>query len=185
MKEKPIIFNTQMVSAILDNRKTMTRRVIKSNPANPKWTGNVWIDAGNDNTVHFEIKCPYGKIGDRLWVRETWANLPELSPEKTIVYKATDWKGWLEYETETIKWKPSIHMFRRDSRINLEITDIRVEKVQDISKEDAIEEGCKNILSFFKVWDTINEARGYGIEINPYCWCILFKEISNEKLSKL
>ncbi len=229
MKERPIIFSTEMVKAILDNRKTQTRRVIKPQPDYSILKNGVTLEPhkcpvlGPVHLGHrewglygspykptdvscFAYNCPYGKVGDRLWVRETWANLPELSPEKTIVYKATDWKGWLEYETETIKWKPSIHMFRRDSRIDLEITDTRVERVQDISRDDCIAEGVpqtygefkglapewtskdKNDASYFYdnrtsrenfylLWDSINAKRGYGWKTNPYVWCITFKRV--------
>ena len=161
--------NTVSVGGILDDRKTQTRRVIKPQLISieecVKLTGSTysffkgynekgWSIAGPCGVVlkksgivdngMYTWKSPYGKIGDRLWVRETWAYLPELAQEKTLVYKATDLKGWLEYETETIKWKPSIFMFRKYSRILLEITHLRIEQIQDISEEDAIAEGISD-----------------------------------------
>ena len=193
-KERPILMNAESVGGILDDRKTQTRRIIKPQPDYSILKQGVELEAHKCpvlGPVHlgrkewglygkpyqpsavpcFAYNCPYGKIGDRLWVRETWANLPELNPEKTLVYKATDWKGWLEYETETIKWKPSRFMFRKYSRILLEITDIRVERVQDIG-EDCWKEGYDgNLELYFKsdykhlshpeiwfidLWDSIN-----------------------------
>ncbi len=159
IKERPILFNMEMVKAILDGRKTQTRRVAKI-PENGRIKPGTVVHSNGVISICFDqsgcaewktLKCPHGKTGDRLWVRETWADLPELAPEKTLVYKTTDLKGWLEYETETIKWKPSIHMFRKYSRINLEITDIRVERVQDISSEDALAEGIERSAAAYSI----------------------------------
>ena len=167
-KDRPVLMNTVSVGGILDYRKTQTRRVVKPHPDYAILKKGVELEAHKCpvlGPVHlgrkewglygkpyqpnavpcFAYNCPYGMIGDRLWVRETWANLPELSPEKTLVYKATDRKGWLEYETETIKWKPSIFMFRKYSRILLEITHLKIERIQDISEEDAIAEGIEKV----------------------------------------
>ena len=145
MKERPIIFSGSMVRAILDGRKTQTRRAVKvekgfaiTNPEPPP---------------HF-YPCPYGQPGDRLWVRETW--------------------------------KPSIHMPRWDSRLTLEIVSVRVERLQDISKEDAESEGVAIIESvdhgkqsargqFAIVWESIN---GHGSwALNPWVWVIEFKKL--------
>jgi hypothetical protein len=151
IKERPILFSAPMVRAILDGTKTMTRRVVKPQPppthaqvyCNPYnndygaftfWTKehkmvNGW--AGNvKGTCHW--KCPYGSPGDRLWVRETWAHAGRGGD---TIYKASFG------EAKTFKWKPSIHMFRRDSRILLEVTAVRVERLRDIGEEDARAEG--------------------------------------------
>ena len=205
VKERPILMNTESVGGILDDRKTQTRRIIKPQPDYSILKKSVELEAHKCpvlGPVHlgrkewglygkpyqptavpcFAYNCPYGKIGDHLWVRETWVDLPELAPEKTLVYKATDLKGWLEYETISIKWKPSIFMFRKYSRILLEITDIRVERVQDIRIEDAILEGYPpgkiNLIIkwFIDLWDSINakpkpvEANGKIVSYISYPW---------------
>ncbi len=186
IKEKPILFNSEMVNAILDGKKTQTRRVIK-NPE--QWMiedmgdGSFFFEDGNGDSQNVLDYCPYGKQGDRLWVRETWFN-PDYADGKGITdfnyYKATDdpneWKG---------SWKPSIHMPRWASRINLEVTGVRVERVRDISTHDAISEGIlkephdskPHIAYFADLWDSINKKRGYGWDINPWAWVVEFKKL--------
>ena len=213
MKERPILMNTESVAGIIDDRKTQTRRILKLDFAT-KIVKEIEVVAlsskGQWLINYWKYKCPYGKIGDRLWVRETWGfekkryikpsiNTPVGAYfEGEIFYKADD-----EY-LPGMKWRPSIHMFRKDSRINLEITDIRVEKINQITGEDCIEEGVpqtyggfkgfvpewaskdKNDASYFYdnrtsrenfylLWNSINAKRGYGWETNPYVWCISFK----------
>ncbi|RQW14622.1 hypothetical protein [Proteus mirabilis] len=145
MKERGIIFNAEMVRAILDGRKTQTRRIVKNViPDNGIWlkkptktrsgTTTHILDATKHNL------CPLGKIGDRLYVREAFK--AGVCTESTIAYKATHKpsdleEGWYE----EIKWTPSIHMPRKYSRITLEITNIRVERLNDISNDDAKSEG--------------------------------------------
>ncbi|MBK5373552.1 hypothetical protein JFT81_02740 [Pseudomonas sp. TH43] len=156
VKERPILFSAPMVRAILDGRKTVTRRPVKTD----------WIqsDRAPLNTApglfHFwcsgEHVCPYGEPGQRLWVRETWycdhddvMRGPYLEPDNldvrearedgTLVYAAD---GLTPYEQEQPVWKPSILMPRWACRILLEITDVRVERLQDISEEQAKAEGC-------------------------------------------
>ena len=180
-----------MVKAILDDRKTQTRRVIKPQPKNPTWTGTKWVDSGNDDTRHYDIKCPYGETGNYLWVRETWSyGCNDFGTNRfTVHYRADglDHKGH--------RWSPSIFMPRKRSRINLEITDIRVELIQDISWEDLLAEGypqpkkgitkesiiypttTKMLEWFIPLWDSINAKRGYGWEVNPFVWCITFKKV--------
>jgi hypothetical protein len=186
MKERPIIFSTPMVKAILEGRKTQTRRVIK-----PQGTGNnAWIK-GN-------TKCPYGTVGDRLWVREAYLNaaLPGYPP--VYYFKAT-----ADGKPEYLKWHPSIHMPRSAARIILEITDIRVERIQDIAKdgnqfeieEEGINASCfinyteiegetyrdfdanEFVESYIDLWNEINEKRGYGWDKNPWVWVIEFKRV--------
>lgn len=193
--EHPILFSTEMVKAILDGRKTMTRRVVKTVHKNACGF-LVVIDSNGFNKEVYEydddesmfdnpIECPYGTVGDRLWVRETYSpfrSSPTL--ELNCHYKA-DGDGLLPDE----KWKPSIFMPRWASRITLEITDIKVERVQDITEDDAQAEGVKfNFFasdrvwatyrsSFISLWDSINTKRGYSWESNPYVWVISFKVI--------
>lgn len=196
MMERPILFSGIMVKAILDDRKGQTRRVIKPQPdhchrdiigkSEPynKVDWNRLIPQIGDN----EIKCPYGKVGDILWVRETWQLLPsgfdEIPPEEWYIYKATD-----ELSDECTKWRPAIHMPRKACRIRLKTTDIRVERLQDITEEDAKAEGMLPSLpkfpegrkgyrtSFEFLWNSLNEKRSYGWKVNPWVWVIEFERV--------
>jgi len=138
MKERGIIFNTDMVKAVLEDRKTQTRRVIKPQPMGSliqdEENALIWADCvtqpstPNSPPEGLEVdyyKCPYGKVGDRLWVKETWA----WSGMNRIEYKAfpADGKDFRSVD----RWKPAHHMHLQWSRITLEITDIRVEKNND------------------------------------------------------
>lgn len=159
MNEKPILFNAEMVNAILSGRKTQTRRIMKVQPEPSKSrSGDYWFPCNKmQSMVHvsdllpgnpympdahefFSTCCPLGGIGDQLWVREAFA--AGLCTESTLAYRATHKtedleEGW----GETIKWTPSIHMPRWASRINLLITGVRVERLRDISEQDAMAEG--------------------------------------------
>jgi len=137
MKERPIIFSGEMVRAILDGRKTQTRRPIKKLPE------CVILDMKREpeqqdpymaKWLLKTLKCPYGQPGLKLWVREAF-----YPHDGFITYKA----DLLPYRELSVAWKPSIHMPRCASRITLEIDEIRVERVQDISEEDAKAEGCE------------------------------------------
>ena len=147
MKERPIIFNDEMVRAILDGRKTQTRRVVPEWQTPKQKDDGEWISvaqrhprygfvvAGESEkkcaaNLSLHGVCQYGKPGDRLWVRETVA---DIGPRMT--YRADKDDGG---RCQAVKWTPSIHMPRWASRIALEITNVRVERVQDISEEDAI-----------------------------------------------
>ena len=142
MKEHPIIFSTPMVKAIQDGCKTQTRRVIKITPddwelkrINHGTVALFWpIDIETDG-VYKLIKCPYGQVGDQLWVRETFS----VQAGDFTLYKAD---GSDEFNKH-IKWFPSIFMPRANSRITLEITEIRVERVQDITPDDCLKEGVE------------------------------------------
>lgn len=143
-KERPILFSGPMVRALLDGRKTQTRRVVKPQPPAPvtsayrpflqtdpgQWQGFAEID----HLIHWYGRCPYGIRGDRLWVRETWSLADTPSGYAYAADHLQDTKGW--------GWKPSIHMPRRASRLTLEVTEVRVQRLQDISREDAIAEGA-------------------------------------------
>jgi hypothetical protein len=172
MKEKPILFSGEMVQAILDGRKTQTRRVMKPQPApGVLWGGMVNDEAAtdlgdhlflSDNGNDYFMPCPYGKPGDRLWVRETWAFIDgdgeEISGEGEVIYKADSDRG-LSQAPE--RWRPSIHMPRWASRITLEVTGIRVERVQEISDVDCIAEGTEPIC------DDKRFCHGYPNDITP------------------
>lgn len=225
MKERGIIFNSEMVRAILDGRKTQTRRVMDNQPCslpgetisvqqddfNFRWAG----DLNNDTSGWFP--CPLGKVGDRLWVRETWmpdaprdgtwsdiefygckdsklSMIPERfrKPEHCI-HRAT-WKG-----SELVGWTPSIHMPRWASRITLEITDVRVERLNNISPRDVVAEGLIKLPAtgryvrfqgaqhfglaydnhkdaFADLWDEVSKP-DCNYESNPWVWVIEFKRV--------
>jgi len=181
MKERPILFSTPMVQAILAGHKTMTRRVAKD------IDGSDPLYETKDGEIIDTVKlCPYGVPGDRLWVRETYMLMfnPYKPDEKPhIHYKA-------DYPRDTVVWKSSMFMPRKYSRILLEITNVRVERVQQITEDDAIAEGCTLMVgvtsgggmglaspcyAFKKLWDKIYAKRGYGWDINPWVWVIEFK----------
>lgn len=194
MKERPILFSGEMVRAILDGRKTMTRRVIKPQPDNvttgPTPMGANWMAWGMDGIVR-DLWCPYGQPGDRLWVRETFATDIQGCPgEYGLSYRADHIDPRGDGPTR-IKWTPGIHMFREYSRINLEITNVSVERLQDITEDDAIAEGVQYFIAsgkmtrsemsmrsaFAGLWDSINLKRGYGWDTNPWVWVIEFKRL--------
>ena len=151
IKERPILFSAPMVRAILDGRKTVTRRACKPQPsANAHTTSaegspmGAWWETGK----HLN-RCPFGQIGDRLYVRETCfindfreTAVPEGERADCEIHYRADGVPDFEGEEELIRWRPSIHMPRWASRILLEITDVRVERLQDISDEQAEAEGC-------------------------------------------
>lgn len=138
MNEKPILFNAEMVQAILSGRKTQTRRIIKL----PLIDKNMGCElAGNELAGEVAAgdyrNCPLGKPGVQLWVRETWARYNIDQTTHDMAYRATTPTDW----PKDGLWRPSIHMPRWASRINLLITGVRVERLQDISEQDAESEG--------------------------------------------
>jgi hypothetical protein len=170
MKEHPIIFSSEMVRAILEGRKTMTRRIIKPQPCEGDWLRKFHLEK-------WISECPFGQTGDHLWVREThdvvFAGYKD-GRGRQIIYRATnpDWP---------YGWTPSIHMPRWASRITLEITNIRVERVQEITTEDSIKEGVTIYpyedaawrWKFRRLWDSINGKGAW--ERNDFVWVIEFK----------
>lgn len=176
-----------MVQAIMDGRKTQTRRIVKpaknatcfdiamNKDGSNKWPRN--LDA--DERFISDMKCPYGSIGDVLWVRETWnkVSFPDGTTARKLefVYKADKGSGLL-----TAKWKPSIFMPKGACRIRLEITNIRVERLQDISESDCVIEGIQGdypylISNYFSLWSKINGKE--SLDLNPWVWVISFKSL--------
>lgn len=190
-KERPILFSGTMVQALLDGRKTQTRRVVRPQPAHGvllcPWVDTLWAeqDAQGGCRCHFApVRNLYGQPGDRLWVRETWHLWGP--PEHQILEYRADCA-----DAENYTWRPSIFMPRRFSRITLEITDVRVERVRDISEADARAEGVTNadegsnpidgshtIANFANLWEKINTKRDYGWQANPWVWVIGFKQVA-------
>lgn len=188
MKEKPIIFSAPMVRAILEGRKTQTRRVVKVQPEHDA-DGKLFKLRINEGWNYSD--CPYGQPGDQLWVRETFC-IPtdfdsgeELSPEYRATCKGHAFDGC---------WKPSIHMPRRASRIDLKVNNIRVERLQDISEEDAKAEGVTDPTAgtefqappdahyksgpktwFAMLWQSIH-GKGSWNE-NPWVWVVEFERM--------
>lgn len=228
MKERPIIMQAESVRAILDGRKTQMRRVVKPQPDGVSSDGRPFVyktvsvvrdhaiehvggpDGKPESRYVDIVKCPYGAIGDRLWVREKIGI--QLTPcdayPNGLVEYAADYHNGVDFihEGGGSAWTPSIHMPRWSSRITLEITGVRVERVQDISEDDAKAEGAEpwfragdgakeisngteysieNVpedkrlyrIGFEYLWNSINAKRGYGWNSNPFVWVIEFKRV--------
>lgn len=217
-KERGILFSAPMVRAILDGGKTVTRRIVK--PQGPTeadvrarcGTGyHYFTDHHAPSAAHFrvagpvsvvrdlggptELRCPYGKPGDRLWVRETWARL--TGNGHRIVYRAdgedprTGWDDVPAERRPKMRWTPAIHLCRVDSRITLDVIDVRVERLHDITEEDAAREGvtpapfCKagrsdgmeHVEAFEDLWSTINGASSWAA--NPWVWRVEFRVLDS------
>jgi hypothetical protein len=165
IKERPILFSSEMIRAILDGRKTQTRRVMKPQPDLSEWrfTGETWEKYLGYPIGHDVPKSPYGSIGDLLWVRETFLDgedypcSPHYDSEKESrwTYKA----DCPPDQWENISWKPSIFMPRSASRITLKITNIRVEQIQQISRDDAKAEGIDDSTLIYKNGDERHNYR--------------------------
>lgn len=213
MTERGMIFNADMVRAILDGRKTQTRRIMEVQPETEQFgllritdstrrcgIGKYHWSESNATGTHVRSKlfsCPFGAVGDRIWVREAFAS--GLSTKSTLAYRATHKREDLEDGFyDTIKWTPSIHMPRWASRILLEITNIRVERLNAISEEDARAEGifdggclncgdpepcgCANpepdaTDAFAYLWQSIYGQENW--QANPWVWVIEFKRIED------
>ncbi len=237
-RERPILFNDQMVRAILEGRKTVTRRVMKPQPMPSKSGGHHWPCKVHQSMLHVERElqngegcwcglaeaaCPYGQPGDRLWVRETWTDV-NMCGAPALAYRADedirdlmeepgflDDRGAFNYDDPRVKpypfacwyaeldqarWRPSIHMPRWASRILLEITAVRVERLQDISEEQALAEGvrgepcdhARQACADIGCWgDTAKGAFGFLWEslkgegswaANPWVWVVEFKRVT-------
>lgn len=200
MKERPILFSAEMVRALLAGTKTQTRRVVKVPYPGIECTEGCYADRYN-NGEHWTFwsradhkmwapvtfRCPYGVPGDRLWVREAWCprgnGVLAMERVQRPFYRAAD-DGEETAKPLTWKWRPSIFMPRWASRITLEITDVRVQRLQDISEEDARAEGVFRedeisggfaALAYSRLWDRINGEGAWTA--NPWYWCLTFKRI--------
>ena len=192
MKAKPILFISPMVRAILEGRKTQTRRVVKlPDDILPERT---FVDPGNvpifgpgpyvkafhmvegEELMYPRIRCPYGYPGDRLWVRETWCQ----DDAGNLCFRADD---WTDCPSETGKWRPSIYLPREFSRLTLAIAEVRVERVQDINNLGAVAEGTPDIRTmennydmrdcYRVLWDSIN-GKTHPWSSNPWVWVVGF-----------
>lgn len=186
---KPMLFNTDMVRAILAGKKTVTRRVMKPQPKwsqlNMRWDwGDIawWRDNWNAIESIPEKNKPL-KVGDILYVRETWRVLETSSPPRRCVieYKAGGTQTFddvIALPTADGKWRPSIHMPKEAARIFLMVKSVRVERLQDITDEEIVAEGLEIGCYFDELWDsTIKPADRdtYGWEANPWVWVIEFE----------
>lgn len=238
MVELPILFSAPMVRAILEGRKTVTRRIVKFPHHNPlgQWepmtVGTekgaltaagislplqevIWHTRTGDSLI-----CPHGQPGDRLWVRETFKSIASgevkngygevrygyaykadsatrWNERPTIIHDLTGQPGKGPMQFQPRPWKPSTHMPRRASRITLEVTGVRVERLQDISEDDSLAEGidadlCRQSIgnaplkggylptcAFSYLWEKINGAGSW--DANPWVWVIAFKRIEQER----
>ncbi len=213
MNEKPILFSSEMVRAILEGRKTQTRRVIK-----PRGVSDDVAQWLHTLAKGVDMKCPYGKPGDQLWVRETWDfrywGEPGNPFRVMVSYGADGFQKLCESPHDwnptlygSPRLRPSIHMPRWASRIQLEIASIRAERVQEITRSDAKAEGVSNVWSWDEkrnaehpehfrrallnpyianysvLWDQINAGRGFGWDVNPWVWVVEFKTLAPSALS--
>lgn len=214
MRERPILFSGQMVRAILEGRKTQTRRVVRPQPyLNREWrlewstrdgkeSTPCWIATRGDELV-WDFGPGYGAPGDRLWVRETWGehiqDIGDARQDRWFVYRADGNERPMDNGGEAA-WRPSIHMPRWASRIDLEITEVRVQRLQEISEEDAIAGGVRGFNehgcwvyedyqggqgtwrfsakgSFASLWDSINGNTHPWARSNPWVWAVRFKVV--------
>jgi len=182
-KERGILFSAPMVRALLAGTKTQTRRVVKPQPITcVGWAGGAYIErrpatmfrpAECWSILDAKMLCPYGQPGDRLWVRETHAYVAHSKlgfDVGSVIYRADDNAGW------DGRWTPAIHMPRDASRITLEVTEVRVERLQDISHADAMAEGMPlddAVHDYSKLWDRINGPGGW--DANPWIWAVSFR----------
>lgn len=216
IKERPILFSAPMVRAILEDRKTVTRRAVKVQPCSKADIGSYGIGQPfirNPNVSKANPACPYGQPGDRLWVREAFGLQIRHYGGGTgehIVYRATNpdaiYCKSAEGHEYPVKWKPSIHMPRHSSRILLEITAVHVERLQDISEEQAKAEGIVGVAfrpddgwpictgymvgpddgksqlqttaagAFAGLWSSINGQENW--DANPWVWVVEFKRVT-------
>lgn len=218
-RERPIIFSGAMVRALLAGTKTQTRRIVKSQPPagtlqvstwrhpDPRphffawWGGRPDLGQGAEIAPGWCQPCPYGAPGDRLWVRETHWYFKDRHDPVTGYFPPQLTTVDVEYsadgESKRCGWFSPIHMPRWASRITLEITGVRVERVQDISEADAQAEGVVTwaitdpppaawdgsllcVDMYRDLWESINGAGSWGA--NPYVWVLEFRRVVNESL---
>lgn len=211
MKERPILFSAPMVRAILNGRKTQTRRIAKiaridPHPQNADFQvvtfengKQAWMNSQSDHPYFVNMQCPHGLPGDRLWVREKWRTMKQydFTPPREIPGSAP-----VEYDADAFrglngKLRPSIFIPRWASRITLEIVAVRVERLQDITQRDAIAEGAPpshpsidavsaefGHKDFSRSWyaQLWGSINGDGAwDKNPWVWVVEFKRVTNRK----
>lgn len=221
MKERGILFSGEMVRALLAGTKTQTRRAVKLRANDgvqvdhEPWRyterapdgRHLWQHRKDIRRMIIE-RCPYGAIGDRLWVRETWCcEYEDDCPTDRVLYRATETRpivgvGERADGSERSPWRPSIHLRRVDARITLEITNVRVQRLHDISEEDARAEGCPSMIEtlaglshlrgadavaavpthittardeYALLWERINGDGSWAT--NPWVWALTFKRV--------
>lgn len=197
IKERPLLFSGAMVRALLAGSKTQTRRVVKMRDGSLmddedlSCDGRTVMDFTKTYPTWQELRCPYGQPGTRLWVRETFRYTPHL--EAKIKYRADYGDTFLSTLAETMAtWKPSIFMPRVASRILLEITAVRCERLQDISEADAVAEGVKPFVPvpgdgesmtakqmYARLWESINGPNSWAA--NPWVWVVEFKVVDGKE----
>lgn len=227
MRERPIIFNADMVRAVLDGRKTQTRRITRVQPDSAEFESRFIIDSTKRSEIgkwcwaepgvfvnprrSALFPCPFGEIGDCLWVRETFRVHSRATDVATLLYKASEQQSWTQ-QTHRVpiekchkpavvdKWTPSIHMPRWASRIALEITGVRVERLNSINEHDAAAEGVPPAgdllpdypgtyltpkgdfataeVAFQRLWQSIYGEDSW--QANPWVWVIEFKRVEVE-----
>lgn len=205
MRELPILFSGAMVRAILDGRKTQTRRIIGG-------TALDWLTGAKFDPAYVALPenrlSPYGYAGDRLWVREAWRTISDLNehsgsriaelcldagymkPWAPIQYEADGRRANWEHtstpshdrEPQPGRYRHARFMPRWASRVTLEVSGARVERLQDIIEDDAVAEGCypreiNPIAWYVELWDSLNAVGGYGWNANPWVWVVEFREI--------
>lgn len=214
MRERPILFSTPMIQAIQAGRKWQDRRVVKwpLKSESHGGTKRVWPESKVEGVLSSmwtlsshrleahprdRIVCPYGTVGDCLWVRETWTPVPGV-PDKCL-YRADKMFDGMDEGDFGFSWRPSIHMPRWACRLVLEITEVRVQRLQEISREDAAAEGMCYLSeigfkekydglyivqghhwpeeNFVRLWNSIN-GKKYPWSINPWVWALSFKEVT-------
>jgi hypothetical protein len=218
MKERPILFSAPMVKAIIAGHKTQTRRVVKPSAYQKRYVKGSWgkrvptmkewnLMAGDAQTAikvsAGKYECPYGQPGERLWVRETWACRAKIERVLGVCYRADE--VTISYPDRIMElakigtryagnWRPSIFMPRWASRITLEIAEVRVERVQDISEADAKAEGMASVRDEWMgacgdfdetlthkqlyeiLWDSIN-GKAHPWSSNPWVWVVGFRKL--------
>lgn len=197
LKETPLPFKTEMVLSVLDRKKNMTRRgnglkEINKNPDQWAFIGvlvpnhkqkqkPVFRFEHKETRLILDIHCPYGEPGDTLWVRETWGRMADGD----VVFKAGATDIQRSFVPKYGRWKPGIHLFKKDARIWLEVTDVRVERLQDISAEDIKAEGVCYTIDYYpslfekwkELWIRINGPESW--DANPWVFVISFKHIKH------
>lgn len=192
---KPILFNTEMVRAILDGRKTVTRRVVKFRDGkNPNWTGYVkdGLTLYNGNNEPCNMPAPF-KVHDVLYVRETWHKYTKRVGKGETCHLA-EFYGYkasiANSEDANEPWRPSIHMPKEAARIFLKVTGVRAERLKNITESQAVKEGFVDDAEycvgnsarghFMELWNTTikkDQLQYYGWNANPYVWVIEFEVI--------